>query len=400
MWPEQPRAQIQTENFRSFDPLASVDLYSYDLLMHGHVLPETKARVYNEELSYIAEGINRPLFTEFVLEDRQGELVYFDRGEWVPYISSLVRAQEVASLEANLDSRRTFTAERAAEDLLIGYQLQALKPGEHMAWRSAFPKQEAKRYGDSFIGSLGYQPGRRMGFLYYAERLEDGRLKLQTQSVDNSDEEAFGAALSTADNGIVAMRETYDQVMSYKHGGDYYAGREASKQISKENAWQVIQKHQDLLKHYFSELENLARQRGVGRAELEKANKRLTYGIWATLRERMDKQTLGIQPEKAQDNHYNNPIRLQEEIDRAYRELARRGEVLFGCGGSITGEDALLGADGEQVFEAVFGGKNEILKCVTCPLCKRTGVDAHISHGTKEKTITCSKCRQSKVYPK
>ncbi len=44
--------------------------------------------------------------------------------------------------------------------------------------------------------------------------------------------------------------------------------------------------------------------------------------------------------------------------------------------------------------------KEEIMKCVTCPLCKKPGVDAHIQHFTAVKRITCSKCHQSKEYAK
>ena len=52
--------------------------------------------------------------------------------------------------------------------------------------------------------------------------------------------------------------------------------------------------------------------------------------------------------------------------------------------------------------KSTSSSKDEVLKCVNCPLCKRSGVDAHIKHNEKDgtKTITCSECKQSKTYPK
>ena len=76
----------------------------------------------------------------------------------------------------------------------------------------------------------------------------------------------------------------------------------------------------------------------------------------------------------------------------------------MGCGGTVSvlqGEKDILEASQDDVLSAIFGGKGgktEVMKCVTCPLCKRQGVDANIVYSGKEKTITCSKCKQSKTY--
>lgn len=66
-----------------------------------------------------------------------------------------------------------------------------------------------------------------------------------------------------------------------------------------------------------------------------------------------------------------------------------------GCPGSLS--NLFRGKSNEQEGE---NGKTEVMKCVKCPLCGREGVDAHIKHEQKQKTITCSKCKQSKVYKK
>lgn len=77
-----------------------------------------------------------------------------------------------------------------------------------------------------------------------------------------------------------------------------------------------------------------------------------------------------------------------------------------GCPGNIelgNNEDSmlakLLGLEEPSLQEAYAGlGKESVQKCVKCPLCKREGVDAHITYTKTEKTITCSKCKQSKTY--
>src|SRR5579872_5329286 len=105
------------EQSHSFDVLASVDLYRFDLMTVGHVRPETRQRVCDEELSYIAEGINRPLQTEFTLHEINSQLALFEQGQWRPYIATLMRGLETAKQEAAVDPRKTFMVERATKDL-------------------------------------------------------------------------------------------------------------------------------------------------------------------------------------------------------------------------------------------------------------------------------------------
>lgn len=345
--------QIQHEQRRSFDPLASVDLYQYDLMMYGRVLPETEARVHDEELTYIAEGLNRPLYTQFKLQEQGGELQMFDRGAWVSYVSILERGKQTAEQEALVDARKQFAHERTATDLYHGYQMHKLAPGESMAWVSPYPQDVEDRYGAAFVSSLGYQPTRKMGFLYYAEKLDSGEVVLHTQSVDNSDDAAFGAALDAGQEGIVAMREHYDAVMTQKQGEKHYAGRKETA-FSPENAWELIHQHRDLLGYYFDELKQLANQTDLPRTELETAKKRLTYGVWAALKGRIDGTVTRLNKQRATPAIGYDPIALGFEVQTAYQDLSAKGEVLFGCGGAIRGEAALLDADSKDVFEAVF----------------------------------------------
>lgn len=350
----------------------------------GYVRPEIRQRVYDEELSYIAEGINQPLSTEFQLKRVGDELVYFHNGQWRPYLASLVQAVAVYEQESKADRRKTFMLERAAEDLRIGYRLAGLMPGQKLRWKSSFPQKEQELYGQKLISDLGFQPDRQMGFLYEAEASADGSLLLHTMSVDNSDEEAFAAALAAPD-----MRAGYDAKMSQKHGGQFKAGRRPSESLSEENAWTTVSNCRDLLEDfYFTKIEELAGRTDMSRAELETAKKRLTYGVWAALKERIDHGAL-LNDQSAGDFGGYSYGSIQQEVDSAYSSFASRGEVLFGCGGAIRGEAATLQSSARDVFKSIFSRDEKVE--MNCPFCGAT------QHGDPcASIIKCSEC-QAKV---
>jgi hypothetical protein len=355
----------QEEASKSFDVLASVKLYQHDLENAGYILPETRQRVYDEELSYIAEGINLPNYTEFVLNEHDGDLVYFHEGKWVPYTSTLIKGLETAKVEAATDYRKNFELQRRAEDLQRGYQLQKLQPGERISWYYEFPREQTNLYGEEFMESLGFYPERAMGYLCEAEKTKDGQVILRHQSVDNSDKIAFDEAISAARSGgtIEDMTMAYDEVLKQKSGIDHYAGRRIDENRPEENAWSAFVKHEDLVKHFLDQIEVIARQE-LPSWEAEKTKKRLTYGVWARLKERLDEQAIGITSDGPEHSAYGGSI--QSQVESAYASAAARGEVLFGCGGSITGENATLSASPKAVFESIFGKK------MSCPFCGAT----------------------------
>lgn len=329
----------------------------FDLQTLDYVQPETWRRIHDEGLTYMAEGINRPLYTEFNLKEVNGNLTYFDRGQWRPYMGMLTTGMETARREAAADPRKTFQADRAASDWLIGQKLHQIEPGGKLSWQSAYPEQEELLYGAAFIKSLGYQPARKMGFLYQAVKNPDNSVTLFTQSVDNSDNDAFDAARRIAEQDESAdihdLRERYDAALACKHQDDFFAGRSRRDKIPEENAWEIIKKHGDLTAYYFEKMEALARDDSTPRADLERSVKRLTYGVWAALKQRLDNQSLHINPETSQ-NPLAARLQLRLEVSRSYRILAERGEEILGCGGGISAEDALLEANSEDVFDAIF----------------------------------------------
>lgn len=350
---------------KSFNVLASVDLYRYDLKTYGHILPETRERVYEEELSYIAEGINRPNYNSFTLKQIDGELVYFHEGSWRPYMSTLVKGLNAAEAEAQIDPRKSFEVDRRVDDLKRGYAIQSLKPGEKITWYYDFPSQELDLYEAEFLGDMGYQPERLMGYLCEAERTLEGDVIIRHQSVDNSDPEAYAAAELVGQQGgsIDDSREAYDSILNNKHGKEFYAGRAVSEKEREENAWSMVVAHKDLIEDYFlNQIEHLARQQ-LSRSDLELTKKRLTYGVWATLKQRLDNNLPAVGEMASGSGGYAS---VRAEVGSAYTALASRGEVLFGCGGSMSGEVAIMNASAQSVFEGIFGKK------MNCPFCGAT----------------------------
>lgn len=368
--------QLEAErlsSLRSFDVLASVDMLRFDLQVYGEILPPTAQRVLDEELTYMAEGINRPLRTEFTLPEEDGEPVYFNKGKWRPYIGMLMTGFETAKREAIADPRKNFLAVKAAGDLQIGYSLRKMQPGDTLAWESEFPEVACEQYGEGYITSFGFQPKRRMGFLYHATKNEDNSLTLVSQSVDNSDERAFTQAWIIGESGgnMDAMLAAYDMTMMQLHGVNHYAGRRLGAD-SIENAWTALQRHKDLHGHYMEQLVDLASQTDMPRPDLELAKKRLTYGVWAALKARLDHEA--FTGGRVQMSDTVSARDMDREIYWAYRSAIQLGEVLAGCGGVLSEEEletALLAASPEDVLRAIFGEDDATPRKLRCTECHR-----------------------------
>lgn len=364
-----------TEALRTFDPLASVTMLRYDLMQFGEILPETLDRVYDEELSYLTEGVDKAARTPFALRrDEDGTMLYFSRGEWRPYMGMLMTGSLTAEAEAEADPRKSFLAERARADLLRGYQMQSLLAGQRMSWYSPYPYEQAARYGDDFIRQQGFFPDRQMGFLYQAAAQEDGTIILESQTVDRSDEEAFAMALAGAeDSDMDTLVRRYDTVLHRKHGGHFYAGRRDSEMH--ENAWETITAQKQLVSYFLDGLESIARSELTGK-DLEDTVKRHIYGVWAAFKKRID----GEGPAEEQKSVYGfsmDRMSIELEVHGAFDEFASLGRVLIGCGGTISmlqGEQNILNTDARDVFDAVFGSKSgeanaklpPKIRCINC----------------------------------
>lgn len=349
----------QPEKLRSFDLLASVNMMRFDIQRFNQVLPETRQRVYDEELSLMAEGVDRASCTAFTLQSQDGQLVYFDNADWRPYIGMLNTGLEAAKQEAEADARRNFLVEWAAEDQYRGYRMQALKPGEQMVWHNAYPQAVEDRYGVKFMEDCGLVPQRKMGFIYRAARQEDGSVKLETQTIDGNDTEGFAAVQRlAAENPAASMTDlvaAYDEVLALKFNETFYAGRRGVDRY--ENAWEELLRHKDLIAYFLDELEVLAAS-DLPIETLERQVKQHVIGCWKAFKTRLAGQT---QPLAAA---VPNPLgyvalpyeRLALEVKTSFTEAWRLGEVKTGCGGSISArEENNLSINGLDTFDAIFG---------------------------------------------
>ncbi len=399
------RRQENNQEVRSFDVLAGVYALRYDLDNFGSVLPETRNQVLDEHLSFIAEGIGRAAKTEFIFRQSGDDLVYFDDGKWRAYSEMLEAGHEAAVHDAALDPRRQFLVDWSMRDKFNHEQNKKLQPGQRRVWASLYPKQVEERYGREFLSNCGLNPERQMGFLYQATRLNDGSIRLESQTLDLSDADGFQAALDAAkDNPSLSLdnlKDIYDQVLSHKYGGTFHAGQ--SEGVRYDNAWKEILANQDVVAHLIKGLEGLA-ARAMDYMTLEAETKKHLIGSWALFKKRLDgtaAKMSDIYTHSSQGFAYQE-VWLKQQAHEAFVEVVAKHETLRGCGGSLSmNGESLMSESLEDAFNHIFGsgnGKTEVMKCVTCPLCKNKGVDATIVYVQGKKKITCSKCKRSKEY--
>jgi hypothetical protein len=353
---EQPTQERQ----KSFDIVANVNMLRYDLQCFGEILPETRQRVLDEQLSFLAEGIDRASRTTFVLQRDEEDMRYFDRGHWRPYSAMLQTGLRVAEQEAKRDHRKEFLAEWAGQNLYQGYRMRTLQPGEQFVWFSAYAYDAEEKYGKKFMQECGLQADRKMGFIYLASAQEDGSIVLQSQTVDRSDDEAFASVLQKAEDepraNMDEFVDAYDQVLENKFGGNFYAGRRDAE--IQENAWEEIRENEDLVIYNMEELESIARQ-NVSEETIERMTKRHIYGVWALFKKRLE----GLAVPTFDFNNFSAQPSIRAQVQVAFMEFASAGKVMAACGGSLEAEKnelTILNASVEEVYAQIFNSTMEL----------------------------------------
>jgi hypothetical protein len=398
---------------KSFNHLSYVNMMRFDLQRYGSVLPETREQVGNEFLSHICEAVDRSSKTDFVLRNDADGLKYFKNGEWTSYASMLDTGLEVAKLEAAVDPRRDFLFEWAKKNKEQGNRMAALKPGEQFTWDSRYPEDVEHKYGSEFLQNCGLQPERKMGFLYKAKALNNGYILLESQTVDRSDDTAFDAAqlASQEDSAINLDKQVkiYDSILEQKQGGRFRAGRRDIER--RDNAWDKIREHKDLIDYGLDEFERIARSSLDG-LELENYTKEHIYGVWALFSKRLNGEIQSISSyakHEVIDGSILQEIRAQ--VNYAFQDFAREGKPMVGCGGDITiskGEKDVFAMRSEDIFASIFSSSerydfdvdmfcvkcqapptqdeiehNKTKKCGPCGLCKPCDVDARLNQGSE-----------------
>lgn len=362
---------------KSFDIESSVNMFRRDLIEVGFVRDETKERVLEEDLSLVVEGIDKPSQTTFVLKRENNELVYYNDGKWQPYLSMLYQGHQIAKREAEIDPRKTFKLNRASDDLLDGYKMQNLSPGERHSWSADFPREETEKFGETFIKSEGFNPNRKLGFLYQAICNEDGSVTLQSQTVDRCELGAF-KAVEEAINidpelDIDGMTRVYDGYLSQQYGGYFFAGRREAE--VGENAWQDVLKQRRLIEYHLIRLEEIAR---LPKHEIATANKIHLVSLWSMF----EKNIIGKQVEFDPNSHLeltsSAMLVYRQAADNAFNEFLLSGKPLIACGGELIIEKTMkdiLEASDKELFESVFGRKKSAEysfdKKMYCQVCQK-----------------------------
>lgn len=403
-----PEQNPDHEKLASFDELASIDLMRFDIRTYGHVLPETLERVADEEMSSIAEGIGRAACTSFTYEKIDGQLVYFSQGQKSSYISMLMTGLRVAKHEADTDYRQQFQVERATNDLAIGYAMEKLQPGEQLVWTSPYPQEEAARFGKKFITDRGFNAERKLGFIYRAFANTDGSVTLESQTVDNSDEDAFKAVEEAAqydtDADMETLLRTYDGILVQKHGGWFRAGRRNAR--PHENAWNELLKYPGLIKHFVRRIEEIAAS-DQPRAVLRRDIQHLKIGVWKTFKELIYGDLRQPNPSQAQmaavalgGSNYQQYELYNNLVSNSYQQAKEEGDIMIYCGGAARAEDneGQGNIDMKSTFDNIFGEKTQTSKqesysfdkrmyCVVCQAPPK-------KEETKKMCGPCGICKQ------
>lgn len=348
---------------KSFDLTANIRMLRYDQDNFGDVLPETRERIHDELLSLLVEGMDRAHRTPFTIRrDAEGNLVYFDKGNWRPYLGMLLTGLEVAKSEATDDFRKHFKVEWAENDIQKGFAMQALKPGQRLSWYNSYPHHIEDEYGEAFANESGLNSARRMGFLYQAICDQDGSLSLYTQTVDRSDPAAFAAVEAMLefdpDADLDTMLRTYDGTLVKQYGGEFYAGRRGVDK--QENAWEDLLQHKNIIEYYLHSIEELAASDMVA-DELEEAVKRLTYGVWAALKYRIEDGVWSEEQSVGDGYNLHDEAAYQYlayEVQASYERAQAAHEEFISCGGSVSAannQTSFLSMSPMKVFDSLFG---------------------------------------------
>src|SRR5579885_1545926 len=156
-----------SEQLMVFDPLAAIYKLRSELRAYDAIRPETLEQIQNEELTFVAENLNTPIRSTFVLKKTNDGLVD-KRGDLLS--ETLTRGQTAAWQAAERDNRMAFAFQRAQHDSKIGALLEDMSRG-HTEFNtiisfSPFPEETYRQYGPDFIQSVGYQPDRFLGFIW------------------------------------------------------------------------------------------------------------------------------------------------------------------------------------------------------------------------------------------
>lgn len=360
---------------------------------------ETRHR--NDTVTWLAETLHGSMRTSFDYYFDGQELYAEDGGAMGEvFDSSITTARQIVELNPNLlfELRRRLIERAEYQDMLSMASGELFdrdgKLVNTMVVVSDFPEELMTTKED--IG--GYNANRKQTMLRVITRTEEGYMNMTTQSLDGSDRLGLEAIYEKLD--VVAkpgelldqrinfnlpekwqgqlvdnLRDTYDQSLANRLGGNWHAGIKQSSEDSSVNTAEFVAQQTDLINWFV----------GAKLSNPIKAEK-LRYDLAATIEDRFNKlYSRNTQIYGTEILTTFNPNNLFVEIEIASQRAVQKGVTYSGCGMSVKA-DGLAG----QLEESGYGnksGKDNDEDCEfiskECPMChkknvKTTSTKSHI----------------------
>ena len=240
-----------------------------------------QARLYNEELTTIAEAIDSHYLESTFIYDFDGRRAVLPDGtslsemykNGVQTVENMARNWPVYGLE--LSRRRAEASNQKLIDAMLRGELEANTVIE----LSPYPDEAEPACQPSVLEDMGYKPDLKRGMIRVVRRLEDGRMSLTTCSLDNSSLSLFqslqaklGQPLGSTTTDILRspvilktndspkqitkyLIEHYDKRLSQMTNGQTFSrGRLRGHQ----NSMDILEDSSPALHFYFDQLETLS----------------------------------------------------------------------------------------------------------------------------------------------
>lgn len=330
-------------------------------------------RRHDDTTTWLAETLDGGMRSTFEYRFAGGELYARDDSAMgVVFDDSERDAEKLVAAKPNLyfELRRRRIEKGEYQDML------AMMRGElpnTIVVESDFPPELMQATED--VG--GYNVTRKQTMLRVITRTEDGRLVMQSQSLDGSNRRALAAIRTALGFGtepgellgqrmhleLTAEQQTalidrlvgiYDRSLQQQYGGRWYAGRPGHK---RQNTYDFVCSQHDLLNAYYVATEYSGNR------------DRLLYGLAAAMRERYEGRAMKKVWNLLSSGHVEIPGVPQEyvagqqrnalyEIMSAGERSRQEGRVFSGCGASLGGEAGVPGAANE-LRQAGYGNKTD-----------------------------------------
>ncbi len=351
---------------------------------------DRERRLYDDTTTWLAEMLEGSMRTPFEYRF-DGRELYGSDGSPLGEIfdDAIVEALRLPSSLA-FELRRRRIEKQEYQDMV---EMMRSDSYDAMVVVSDFPAELMAATRD--VG--GYNVGRKTTMLRVLTKTNDGRMIMQSQSLDQSDRAAleamyFALGFIPAEGELLGQRMllktgeapneflidqltgVYDRALAERYGGSWYAGRQTDHSI---NTYEFVCEQHDLLGLYTETAQKFGDNPGFLRDIAATIQKRYTAAsstaLTAGLNERMP-CTISL-------------TELMNEIVKAGREADRAGRSFSGCGLTLGAENI---PTQEQLGQAGYGNKSEEDKYGSLKFkCQR----GHTNKRPRNKLLEkCKKC--------